>query len=109
MNAWILLGFSIASEVAGTTALKLSDGFTRPMYVALVVVFYGCSFYAFALALRHIHLGVAYAIWAGLGTASIALIGLFFFGEAITWLKAVSMIAIVAGVVGLNVASGAAA
>ena len=109
MNSWLLLGFSIASEVAGTTALKLSEGFTRPLFVVILAVCYGLSFYAFSIALRQIHLGMAYAIWAGLGTASIALIGMIWFGESMTLLKAVSMIAIVAGVVGLNMGSGTAA
>jgi small multidrug resistance pump len=109
VNPWILLGFSIVTEVAGTTALKLSDGFSKPPYIALVAICYGVSFYVFSLALKHIHLGVAYAIWAGLGTASIALIGMAFFGETLTMLKVLSMSAIVIGVVGLNIASGAAA
>ena len=109
MNPWLLLGVSILAEVAGTTALKLSDGFTRPLYTLLVPLFYGASFYVFSGAVRYLDLGLAYAIWAGLGTVCIALLSVVFFGESMNVIKLVSMTAIVAGVIGLNLASGHAA
>ena len=105
MNAWILLGFAIVTEVAGTTALKLSRGFEVWQWTMPVAVCYALSFYLLALALKRIEVGVAYAIWAGVGTALIALVGIALFHESMNWLKAASIAAIIAGVVGLNLGS----
>lgn len=104
MNAWILLAFAIVTEVAGTTALKLSRGFEVWQWGVAVAICYAFSFYFLALALKRIEVGVAYAIWAGVGTALIALVGLAVFHESMNWLKALSIAAIIAGVVGLNLA-----
>ncbi len=106
MLSWLQLGVSIVMEVAGTTALKMSDGFSRLVPSLLVAVFYGLSFFLFALALKRIDLGVAYAIWAGLGTALVATIGIVWFGEAVTMIKLISLVLIIAGVVGLNLSGG---
>ena len=105
MNPWLMLCLSIASEVAGTTALKLADGFTHLGYTAMVFVCYGLSFFVFSIAVRHLELGIAYAIWAGMGTVLIALIGIVWFRESTDLLKLLSMLAIVGGVIGLNIAS----
>jgi len=104
--AWIFLGLAIATEVAGTVALRFSDGFTRPGPSAVVVVGYALSFFLLSLALRHLSLGVAYAVWAGIGTAAIAVIGIVALGEAVTAVKLASLALIIAGVVGLNAAGG---
>ncbi len=106
MLSWLQLGVSIVMEVAGTTALKMSDGFSRLVPSLLVAVFYGLSFFLFALALKRIDLGVAYAIWAGLGTALVATIGIVWFGEAVPMIKLISLVLIIAGVVGLNLSGG---
>jgi small multidrug resistance pump len=106
MTHWIFLMFSIVTEVAGTTSLKLSEGFSKPVYTVLIFVFYGISFYFFSLSLKRLDLGTAYAIWAGLGTALIALIGVLYFRDGMDMIKAVSLAAIIAGVIGLNL-SGA--
>ncbi len=106
MLSWLQLGVSIVMEVAGTTALKMSDGFSRLVPSLLVVLFYGLSFFLFALALKRIDLGVAYAIWAGLGTALVATIGIVWFGEAVTLIKLMSIVLIITGVVGLNLSGG---
>jgi small multidrug resistance pump len=108
MTPWLYLTVSILTEVAGTTCLKLSDGFSRVIPALLVVLFYGLSFFFFALALKRIDLGVGYAIWAGVGTALVSVIGMTLFAEPVTPVKALSIAAIVAGVVGLNL-SGAGA
>jgi small multidrug resistance pump len=99
---WLYLAFAIVSEVAGTTCMKLSAGFTKPWPSVLMWPFYGVSFYFLTLALRKVDVGVAYAIWSGLGTALIATIGIIHFREPITLLKIVGMVAIIAGVVMLN-------
>lgn len=106
MSSWVYLGLAIINEVVGTVCMKLSDGFTRPVFSTLIFLFYGISFYFLTLCLKRIDLGVAYAIWAGVGTALIAGIGVAFFREDVNFVKLVSLAAIVAGVVGLNLAGG---
>lgn len=103
---WLYLALAIATEVAGTVALRFTDGFTRPLPVAVVVVGYGLSFVLLSLTLRGLELGLAYAVWAGVGTAAIAAIGVLALGEAMSALKLASLALIVAGVVGLNLAGG---
>jgi small multidrug resistance pump len=100
--AWLYLALAILSEVAGTTSMKLSEGFTKPVWTVGIVAFYGLSLYLLTLSLREIDVSVSYAIWAGVGTALIALIWVFVFREPLTMLKLASLALIVAGVVGLN-------
>ena len=100
----ILLTIAILAEVAGTVALKYTDGFTNPGPSALVVVGYGLSFWMLALVLRDLPIGLTYAVWAAVGTALIAAIGIVAFGEPATTLKLLSLGLIIAGVVGLNLA-----
>ncbi|MEJ5301065.1 MAG: multidrug efflux SMR transporter [Thermodesulforhabdaceae bacterium] len=104
MKAWIFLIVAIIFEVAGTTSMKLSEGFSRLVPSIMLFVFYAASFVGVTLALKEIDVSVAYAIWSGLGTALITLIGIFFFREAVTVLKIVSIILIIIGIVGLNLA-----
>jgi small multidrug resistance pump len=102
MNSWLLLGIAIVLEVAGTTCMKLSDGFTRPLPSLGIVVFYAGAFAALTLALKRLEVSVAYAIWSAVGTALISLIGVALFKESFTPLKAMSLLLILAGVVGLQ-------
>ena len=83
MRPWILLGLAIAFEIGGTTALKLSDGFRHLRPTIAVLLLTPTSFLLLALALRQLNLGVAYAIWSGVGTAVVALIGYQFLGEQV--------------------------
>ena len=106
MQHWFFLAGAILLEVAGTTSMKLSAGFTKLVPSVLLFVFYAASFVALALALKKIEVSVAYAIWAGVGTALIAVIGILYFREAVTALKLISILLVIAGVVGLNL-SGA--
>jgi small multidrug resistance pump len=106
MQGWFVLVAAIAAEVAGTTCLKLSDGFSRLVPSLGVVVLYMLSFVFLAWVLKTIDLGVAYAIWAGLGTALVAAVGFLAFGEAISAVRLVSIGLIIVGVVGLQL-SGA--
>lgn len=106
--SWLFLTLAILLEVTGTTCLKLSAGFTRPVYSLAVIAFYVASFWCLGLALRTIEVSVAYAIWAGAGTALIALIGMVGFRESVTLFKTVCLVLIVLGVAGLNL-SGAKA
>lgn len=98
------LALAIATEVTGTVALRYSDGFTRLVPTAIVVVGYLVSFFFLSLTLRGLPVSVTYAIWAGTGTAVIALIGVAALGEPLTLLKGASVALIVAGVIGLNLA-----
>jgi small multidrug resistance pump len=102
MNALLLLTLAILFEVAGTTLLKISEGFSKSLPSFFVFVFYGVSFTLLAYALKTIEVGIAYAIWSGLGTALIAGIGVIYFGESLTIIKVISLILIIAGVIGLN-------
>jgi small multidrug resistance pump len=100
----LLLSFAIASEVAATLALKASDGFSRPVPAAIVVVGYALSFWLLALVLKHLSVGTTYAVWSAAGTAAIAVIGVLAYGETANALKLASLGLIVLGVVGLNAA-----
>ena len=104
--AWVYLSFAIATEVVGTVAFRYVDGFTRPLPTAVVAIGYALSFWFFSLSLRGLSLGVTYAVWAGAGTAAIAVIGMVALGEAVSLLKLASILLIVGGVIGLNAAGG---
>mgnify|MGYP001557302622 CR=1 FL=1 len=84
--------------------MKLSEGFSRLLPSVLIFVFYGLSFYAFTIALKKIDLSLAYAVWAGSGTALIAVIGIFWFNDAVTPLKLLCLGLVIVGVTGLNYA-----
>jgi len=103
---WIYLALAILLEVAGTTCMKLSDGFTKMLPSILLFVFYTLSFGMLTLALKRIDVSVAYAVWSGVGTALIATIGVLWFKEPMTALKLVSLALIIIGVVGLNLGGG---
>lgn len=107
MNHWLLLATAILLEVAGTTSMKFSEGFTRLLPSVLLFVFYAASFTLLTMALRRIEVSVAYAIWSGVGTALISVIGFIYFQETVSVLKIVSILLIIIGVVGLNLEGGA--
>ena len=105
MLAWVYLFIAISLEVIGTISLKFSDGFTDWRFTVLSLGVYGLSFWFLSMTLRIIPVGTAYAVWAGLGTASVALIGWLFLKEAMTAVKAVLLLMIIGGVVGLKTIS----
>lgn len=109
MNAWLLLAIAITAEVIGTTALKASEGFTRLLPAVVVVLGYAVAFYCLSLVLKHIPVGVAYAVWSGLGIVLITLAAFVAYGQKIDVAGLIGMGLIVAGVVVLNVFSKAAA
>ena len=102
MHHWLFLSGAILLEVAGTISMKLSEGFTRPIPSLLIFVFYIISFVALTFAIEKIEVSTAYTIWAGVGTALIAIIGLVYFGEPATAIKFISIILIIIGVIGLS-------
>jgi small multidrug resistance pump len=102
MHPALWLALAIGSEIVATVSLKLSDGFTKPAPSVVVVAGYALSFYALSITLRTIPLGVVYAIWSGVGTAAIVVIGLFLFRETLDVVKVVGIGLIIGGVVMLN-------
>ncbi|TNF59824.1 MAG: QacE family quaternary ammonium compound efflux SMR transporter [Burkholderiales bacterium] len=108
LNPWLLLGLAIVAEVIGTSALKASDGFTRLGPSALVVIGYGVSFYCLALVLRSIPVGVAYAVWSGLGIVLITLVAHVVYQQSIDLAGLIGMGLIIAGVLVLNLFSRSA-
>ena len=109
MNGWLALGIAIVAEVVGTSALKASEGFTRLWPSLLVVLGYGAAFYCLSLMLRTIPVGVAYAVWSGLGIVLITLVAWLVHGQTIDLAGVIGMALIVAGVLVLNLFSRSAA
>ena len=105
MLAWVYLFCAILFEVAGTTAMKLSDGFTKTIPSVAMTIFYILSFTILTFAIKKLDVSIAYAVWSGLGTALITIIGIYYFKEDVTILKIVSITLIVFGVIGLHLSS----
>jgi small multidrug resistance pump len=101
-QAWVVLGGAIVFEVAGTTCMRLSEGFTRLTPSVLIFVFYAVSFALNTVVVRVLGLSVVYAVWSGVGTVLTALIGIYYFKEPATAVKLVSIGLIVIGVMGLH-------
>lgn len=106
---WVWLIIAIVTEVAGTSSMKLSEGWTKLLPSIAVVVFFSISLFSITLALKGIPISTAYAIWAGLGIVLTSVIGFTIFGENITPLKLAGLAITVAGVVLLRLASEAVA
>jgi small multidrug resistance pump len=100
----VFLVIAILLEVAGTTCMKLSDGFSRLVPSLLIFVLYGGSLACFTVALRGLPLSVASAVWSGVGTSLVCVIGFVHFKEPITAAKLAFITMILIGVVGLNLA-----
>ena len=79
--AFVYLALDIVAEVIGTSALKATEGFTRPGPTLIVVIGYGIAFYLLSLVLRTLPVGVAYAIWAGMGIVLVTLVALLVYGQ----------------------------
>lgn len=102
MLGWGAFYLAVCFGVGGATFLKVSNGFERWEFVGFSIASYIVSFLCFAYALKTIPLGTAYAIWSGIGTLAIALIGIYFFDEANTALKWILIFTVLVGCVGLN-------
>jgi small multidrug resistance pump len=108
-TAWVYLVIAIVAEVIGTSFLKSSAGFTKPLPSLMVAVGYGAAFYFLSLTLTTIPIGIAYAVWSGVGVTLIAAIGWLFLGQKLDAAALAGMGLIVAGVVVLNLFSKASA
>lgn len=93
---------AIIFEVSGTICMKLSQGFTKMVPSILMIILYIISLGLLTLALKKIDVSIAYAIWAGMGTALIATVGILWFKEPISALKIISLGLVIIGVIGLN-------
>ncbi|MSU91431.1 QacE family quaternary ammonium compound efflux SMR transporter [Rhodobacteraceae bacterium 2CG4] len=105
---YLFLFLAVVAETIGTSALQASAQFTRPLPSALVVIGYALSFYLLSLVLRTIPVGVAYAIWSGLGIVLIAAIGRVVFGQRLDTPALLGMALILCGIVVIQLFSGAA-
>jgi small multidrug resistance pump len=106
-GAVVLLAAAIGIEVASTALLPRAAGFTNPSWSAVVVGGYAISIWMLAVVVRTMPVSVAYAVWSGVGTALVAVVGFAFLGESLGWFKALSLAMIVVGVIGLNLAAHA--
>ncbi len=102
---YLYLAIAIVAEVIGTSALKASEEFTKPLASICVVVGYAVSFYFLSLVLKTIPVGVAYAIWSGLGIVLITLVGFIVFNQKIDMPGMIGMAMIICGVIVMNVFS----
>ena len=105
MKHWLFLGIAIVAEVTATSALKASEGFSRLWPSAVVVLGYGVAFYFLSLTLRTVPVGVAYAIWSGLGVVLVALLSWWLFGQKLDLAALLGMGLIVAGVLVMHLFS----
>jgi small multidrug resistance pump len=102
---WLFLFIAILAEVIGTSALKYSEGFTRWLPSAIVVIGYGIAFYFLSLTLKSIPIGIAYAIWSGLGIVLITAIGFFVFKQTPDIPAIIGIGLIILGVIVINLFS----
>ncbi|NVO03056.1 MAG: multidrug efflux SMR transporter [Bacteroidetes bacterium] len=100
---WLYLAIGIVFEVLGTISMKYAEGFTKLVPSIFVFVFYGLSLAALVFVLEKMNVSIAYAIWASVGTALIAIIGMIWFKEPVSFTKIVSILFIIAGIIGLEV------
>jgi small multidrug resistance pump len=99
--SWLILLFAILCEVAGTLTLKFTDGMTRLWPTVLMFVFYLASLFGLSVVVRRIPVGTAYAVWSGMGTLVVAVVGMLWFKEPVTLQRMLSAGFIIAGVSGL--------
>lgn len=105
MTTWIYLVLAILLEVSGTISMKLSCGFSKLWPSFTMFICYGLSFASLTIVLKSLDLSIAYAVWSGLGTAIVALVGIVKFKEPVSTMKIISLAMIIAGVIGLRFSS----
>lgn len=108
MKNWLFLAIAIVSETIATSALKSSEGFSRLAPSVLVVAGYALAFYFLSLTLKVIPVGIAYAVWSGVGIVLITAVGWFMFGQKLDMPAFIGMALIIAGVIVMNVFSSSA-
>ena len=109
MKTAIIFFFAVLSEVTATTALKFSEGFTRLVPSIIVVVGYGLSFYLLSLSLKVMPIGIAYALWSGIGIVLTVIAGMFLWREPLDWARVTGIVLIIGGILVINLFSNVAA
>jgi small multidrug resistance pump len=105
MKTALILFFAILSEVIATTCLKLSDGFTKLVPSLIVVIGYGASFYLLSISLKVIPIGLAYAIWSGVGIVLTVIAGMIIWRETLDWARVIGILFIILGILVINLFS----
>lgn len=108
MKTALIFFFAVLSEVIGTTALKFSEGFTKLVPSLVVAAGYGLSFYLLSISLKVIPLGVAYALWSGIGIVLTVIIGMVIWREQMDWARGIGIMLIIVGILVINLFSNAA-
>jgi len=108
MNKWVALGIAIVAETIATSAVKSSEGFSKLVPSVIVVIGYGVAFYFLSMTLKAIPVGIAYAIWSGVGIVLITLVGWIMFGQRLDAPALIGIVLIIAGVIVMNVFSKSA-
>lgn len=101
MNAWVLLALAIVCEIAGTSLLKASQGFSKPILGMTSMACYSLCFWLLAFAFTRIPMGIAYAIWSGVGVVAVAVIGWLVFRQSISLWQAGFIVVTLIGTTGL--------
>lgn len=102
---WVILLVAGLFEIIWATAMKYSDGFSRPVPTVVMVVAMAASFWLLAMAMRHLPLGTAYMVWTGIGALGSFVIGIAFLGEPATAMRLLAAALIVAGIITMKLAS----
>ncbi|OSQ45762.1 DMT family transporter [Marivita geojedonensis] len=105
---YFILMLAVLAETIGTTALQASQQFSRPLPSVIVVIAYGAAFYLLAVALKTFPVGIAYAMWSGMGIVFIAIIGFAVFGQRLDWPAILGIALIMAGILVINLFSNTA-
>jgi small multidrug resistance pump len=106
MKNFAILFLAILSEVIATTSLKFSEGFTKLIPSVIVVIGYGLSFYLLSLSLKVFPIGIAYAIWSGVGLVLTVIAGILIWRETLDWARVIGIILIILGILVINLFSG---
>ena len=102
---WVYLSIAICAEVIATSALKASEGFSRWLPTLIVVIGYAVAFYFLSITLKTMPIGIAYAVWSGLGVVLVSIVGIVFLGQSIDAAGMIGISLILAGVLVLNLIS----
>jgi multidrug transporter EmrE-like cation transporter len=105
MKTMVILFFAVLSEVTATTSLKFSEGFTKLIPSVVVVVGYGLSFYLLSMTLTVMPIGIAYALWSGIGITLTVIAGKIIWNESMDWARITGIVLIIAGILVINLFS----
>ena len=105
MKTALILFFAVLSEVIATTSLKFSDGFTKLVPSVVVVLGYGLSFYLLSITLKVMPIGIAYALWSGIGITLTVILGKIIWNESLDWARVTGIILIIIGILIINLFS----